>query len=278
MKENFDELSDKEKLEIDNDFMKMKLMLEHNAHFGSSEERTVPPEIENMFLRNVMEFERQFENCTQIKIYDRIGKPVHFKPAAELSDDEIDSSWEEVQSLLSEHCIHLDVCSPNIPNRELYRFAIEELFDQEIDDIRIPGFGIHFTYDEFYPDPIYESSRTVRDELFDLFFSKKDEQFLQYCLVRSDINVNERNYPDFESLKKSLQQFKDCYTDLQLSDCEIKECKLIENEVVVTGKYGVDAIAEDHKKFYNGNFEVILMKDDLGYWSIRKVVIEGLVL
>ncbi|MEI9806727.1 MAG: hypothetical protein WDO16_01940 [Bacteroidota bacterium] len=133
-------------------FLKMKLMLERGASFGGNENNELPPEIENQFLNNVMAFEDHFQDYKMIKVFDKIGRPHHFKPASEIPDDEIKKAWSELQAHLNEHSIDLDVCSPNIPVRELYRFAVEELFEQEMDDMDMPGWTTHFIYDEFHPD------------------------------------------------------------------------------------------------------------------------------
>ena len=51
-----------EQLKAENDFLKMKLMLEKGAEFHTSgDSMELPPEAENMFLKNIMEFERQFD-------------------------------------------------------------------------------------------------------------------------------------------------------------------------------------------------------------------------
>ncbi len=131
---------DDEKLKNENEFLKMKLMLEQGAQFGSMQiDGKLPSEVENQFLKNIIEFEKQFEEHKIIKILDKIERPDHFKPVDEIPDDEIEGAWDELDEYLQKYGIQLSVCSPNISKRELYRFTTEELFDHEMDDMNLPG-------------------------------------------------------------------------------------------------------------------------------------------
>ena len=106
--------SDKD-LETENEFLKMKLMLEKGAEFGSSAEvKDLPPEIENEFLKHIMEFEKQWESAPMIRIYDKVGRPTAFRPVDTIDDENIETAWEELSAYLEKHGISLDVCSPNI--------------------------------------------------------------------------------------------------------------------------------------------------------------------
>ena len=66
--EDFSHLNEEEKLKAENDFLKMKLMLEQGGHFGGDGETPLPAEVENEFLKNVMAFEKQFDERKRIKL------------------------------------------------------------------------------------------------------------------------------------------------------------------------------------------------------------------
>src|SRR5204863_7360081 len=115
-------------------------------HFGIGKDHELPPELENTFLKHVMAFEEQFETAKSVKIFTKIGSPTCFRPAHEIPDTEIDVAWNELRSHLNDHGVDLDVCSPNISNRELYRFTLQELFEHETDDLDMPGWTTNFIY------------------------------------------------------------------------------------------------------------------------------------
>ena len=163
--EHSEDFNEEENLKNENEFLKIKLMLEHDAKFETSQPNIdLPDETENEFLNYIMAYEKQAAERKTIKVFDRIEKPHHFKPVNKIADDEIDGAWHELGSYLNKYNIDLAVCSPSINTRELYRFATEELFDYEMNDIFIPGGMTCFTYDEFYPDPIYENTNIALDD------------------------------------------------------------------------------------------------------------------
>src|SRR6185437_8242613 len=169
------ELPEEEKLKNENEFLKMKLMLEQGAEFGTMDtDAELSANAENDFLNYMMAYEKQVPERKRIRVFDRIERPAHFKPVAEIPDNEIDSAWDELDSYLNKYNIDLAVCSPNISNRELYRFATEELFDYDMNDIFIPGGMTCFTYDEFYPDHIYDNTRTALEDCIQCILKKTD--------------------------------------------------------------------------------------------------------
>ena len=274
--DEFKNLNDEEKLKAENEFLKMKLMLEQGAHFGGDGETKLPAELENEFLKNVMAFEKQFEERKTIKLFDKIGQPRQFKPVNDIPDSEIDKAWKDLGDYLSEHGINLDVCSPNISARELYRFTIEELFEHEMDDMNLPGWSTNFIYDEFHPDPVYESEKVVKEELFMALFNAKPVDDYFHCLHSEEILINGRLYATSEEVKTAFNLFKSFFKKIKLKELIIERCEVINAErTIVRGKYKADARAIDDgdKVIFEGQFSVELSPDELGYWNIRNIQI-----
>jgi len=74
-----------ENLQIENEILRLKMQAEYGAIFGRAE--YAPPEIENEFLLNVLQFEEAFKNVKYVKVRELIGKP-RFKNAQDVSDQE----------------------------------------------------------------------------------------------------------------------------------------------------------------------------------------------
>lgn len=119
---NDDNLSEEEKLKAENNFLKMKIMLEHGGDFGAPENANaeLSPEIENQFLNNIIEFEKQFQQRKTTTVYKKIGEPKHFKPVSEIPDDEIEEEWNKLLEYMQQYGIDLSVSSPKVTARELY--------------------------------------------------------------------------------------------------------------------------------------------------------------
>ena len=100
MSDEFSHLNEDDRLKAENDFLKMKLMLEHDAQFGGDENSELPADIENEFLNNMLAFEKQFEERKRVKVFDKIGRPQQFKPVSDIPEAEINEKWEELRNYL----------------------------------------------------------------------------------------------------------------------------------------------------------------------------------
>lgn len=277
MSENFKNLNDDENVKTENDFLKMKLMLEQGAQFGNMQtDGKLPPEMENQFLKNIIDFEKQFEEHKTIKLFDKIERPEHFKPVNEIPDEEIDNAWNELKEYLHNYGIELGVCSPNIINRELYRFTTEELFNHEMDDMNIPGMMSCFTYDEFYPDHEYENKTTAVEECIQPMLENKPFEWMHH-FRNENLRLND-NYPlSPEEFKNLVNLFKKSYEDILLEEMDEPVCVMSEKVCNVKGNYSMKASLPQEDIILEGNWSVDFdIDEELGYWYIINVKVEGI--
>ncbi|HKC37033.1 MAG TPA: hypothetical protein VKB95_13255 [Chitinophagaceae bacterium] len=275
MADEFNFLNEEESLKAENEFLKMKMMLEQGAGFGGMSDKDLPPEIENEFLRNIMTFEKQFaEERKIIKLFDKIDRPQHFKPVNEIDDNAIDKAWDELRDYLNKHGIDLDACSPNISKKELYRFTTEELFEHEMDDMNLPGWTTNFIYDEFYPDLVYDNSKLVEQNLLRDIFSKND-LFYEIDYDNENFLFNGRSYESLEPFIEMINRFKSLFDELELTECTVMNCEVKEKKCVVTGVYKAFAKTGKVEMFFTGDFTVELILNDLDYWNFKIIQIAG---
>ncbi len=276
MENEQDKQHHEENLRDENEFLRMKLMLEHGADIGGNSDDDLPAEVENEFLRNVMAFEEQFSQHKQIRIFDKIGKPNQFKPAFEIPDADIEKAWKGLRSYLNDYQVDLDVCSPNISARELYRFTVEELFEKEMDDIDVPGWTTNFIYDEFYPDPVYENEQKAHDYCIRTILSSEPFRHAYY-FKDSNIRLNDQYPLTRGEVEKTLNQFKRNYDNLDLIESNAIQCFVKEDKSWVTGTYFVIGSVGRSMLEYKGHWKVYLEPDkEFGGWEISDVQIEGL--
>lgn len=274
MSSEFNDLSKQEKLKADNEFLKMKLMLERGAQFVTGNKEELPAGVENEFLRNIIEYEKQFDEHKTIKVFDKIGRPLHFKPVGEISDDGMETAWKELREYLSEYNIDLSVCSPNVSLRELYRFTTEELFKYEMDEIDIPGMMTGFIYDEFYPDPVYDNSQMVERGLLRDIFSKSD-LFYEIHYDKTGFIFNDRSYKGRVHFFEVINRFKSLFTEIELNDCEVISSQVKDTYCEVIGNYRATAKSETGTFGYSGAYKVELVLRDAAYWYFNRISIDG---
>jgi hypothetical protein len=274
---SFDNLNEEEALKAENEFLKMKMMLEKGAEFYSSDDAgMLPSEVENAFLKNIMEFERQFDEQKLIKVFDKIGRPTHFKPATEIDDGTIDTAWENLAAHLAKHGISLSACSPHVTKRELYRFATEELFNFEMNDMNIPGMVHGYIYDEFHPDSVYDTTRTAVQECLEVILRKEPLEWMSYYKDK-DLRLNDLHPLTDEEFKTWINAFKKNYESFIETTISDVECIIDQKISTVKGRYHTEAVVPGQVVSLMGNWTVQLWLDDeLGYWYIFNVQIEGL--
>jgi len=263
-------------IEEENDFLKMKIMLEYGGKFydGKSNEE-LPPEVENEFLNNIIEFEKQFDQRKTVKVFDRIGRPCSFKSVNEIADDQIDEEYNTLLEHLEAHGIGFTVCSPNIKTKELYRFITEELFECEMGDISAPGWTTNFIYDEFYPDPYYDNARDAED-CIGFVLRKEPIEFMHHCRIEN-LQLNEHLSLSENKCIEKINKFKLAYDNLEVGEINVVECTVDGSESSVNGSYDLTASSGVEEFQLTGSWRIKFEKDeDFGYWYITNIQIEGI--
>jgi hypothetical protein len=133
----------------------------------SFDDADVPPEVIGEWLDYIEEFETRYRGAGRTTVRAFIGSPVFPLPAS-LSPSDLSRELFRLFALLSTHAI--DVHFENqLTAVEQYRFLTEELFEQEIDDIRIPGMTHNFLYGEIHADEAAGAVAVARRFLEALF-------------------------------------------------------------------------------------------------------------
>jgi len=232
----------------------------------------LPPEVENQFLENIIAFEEQFQKKPKMQsVFAKIGKPVGFKPVVEIPDNSIEQEWNELYNYLLEHGIDLQICSPNVGPRELYRFATEELFKKKTNGFSIPGMMTCFIYDEFYPDHGYDNQVTAIN-CIEKFFNRSE--FYEHHFAKQFM-VNNHQKISFDEFNKLMKNF--CRRSEKPKSFEVSS-----TSSVVDKKYGeVSGIYKisSGKVTFNvipckWTVEFNYIKKDK-WWVITKIQIEG---
>src|ERR1041385_8669558 len=111
MPEEVEFRNEEERLKCENDFLKMKIMIEHGGEFYSETKDNLPARVEHAFLNHIAEFEQQLASAGKIKIFEKIGSPQHFRSVDEIPDSEIGSAWEQLSNFMFDRGVNLIACS-----------------------------------------------------------------------------------------------------------------------------------------------------------------------
>ena len=215
----------KENLRMQNDFLKMKMMIESGAQFGGSSDGELPPEIENEWLKNIMEFEKANQDAKPIKIIDLLGKPV-FKDETTLNEKEFEKQFSRLEMLLEEHGIKVDF-SREREDRFKYKFITEELFDHETTFIPVKGMTTYFHYEEFHPDHELDINNYTEEFLHDYLNKKlnEDTYYISDHFIEPDGNVLSREelMKRFHAAYEAFMSIENTSFTIENIDFELKQ-------------------------------------------------------
>ena len=171
-------------LRIENEILRMKISAELGgvSEFSSN----IPPEVEHIFLQNVLSFEHQYATAKKIKLYELIGSP-SCKQEHELDDIAIADAFQQLENILEKNGVVVDFNRPR-DARFKYHFITTELFEQETDDIKVDGMLRHFLYEEFYPDHELDIAERTKEFIHGWFDRSiaSNAWFLANCFIQPD--------------------------------------------------------------------------------------------
>ncbi|MBL4755367.1 MAG: hypothetical protein JKY52_17445 [Flavobacteriales bacterium] len=200
------------KIQFENEIKRIKLSMEHGFDYLPVSDSPPSPEAESQWLDHIQQFEDSFKNCQKIAIYDRIGRP-RYQKVNEISDEEISNELDKVFELLGGNAICLDtIC--DVPERELYRFITEELFQYETDDIAMEGMVQHYIYEEFHPNHDYDIRKSCT-ELIDGLLDKERPFNLDYLGMTDEVKLNGSQY-ELKELGVKMNMFRNAFDDFTL--------------------------------------------------------------
>lgn len=247
-------------IEDENKFKRMKLELEHDANF-STINPDIPPEIESMFLDNVMQFENQFKNAKQITILEKIGNP-KFAKSEHLTSEQLERELEQVFNLLAQHNIILDVLYDyENESKLLYDFITLEFLNHETDDISILGLMSHFIYEEFYPNH-YEDLKKDCIEFWTRFLGEKNEHFDEFTL--GDLE----NSDELIDFRDAFKLFKNVTIDIERIEINLEEAKGI-----VTAKLNFKGVVDVQNKINFSCKTLMRFIYQYEYWYLKEAEI-----
>lgn len=251
-----------EQLRIENEIRKLKLQLEFGAGFHNPDPHsTIPPHIEKIFLDQIEKFERAHQESHPIRIYDYIGNP-QFRKAHSLKESEIHFELQRIKEILLNNFISCDTIY-DTDMRDLYVFITEELFDKEIDNVRIPGMVLHFIYEEFHPN--HECSIEERCYEFIHGFLAVDKEDTIF-----DIEHEEKN-------KIAITNFRESFSRFELNEIQTESITVNDNkaEAVIQVNFSGGLDGSGTMEHFSG-FARFSLEYVFSSWYLTKVLLPGM--
>lgn len=288
MEKNKDEAPEKfsddpeENTKLENEFLQMKIMAESGGIFGEFD-NDLPPEVMNQWLKNIVEFEKNYADGKEVKLRESLGNPV-YKDESGLDDTKFNAAYQKLNQLLEEHHIQVNFLRER-DDRFRYNFITKELFDHETSFAPVPGMTTNYIYEEFHPDHEMEITNRT-NEFFDSFFKRRlgdiENPYFEGEFILPDGNIlpAEEMLKRFETMYEAIPEFENTSFEVEKIDFELK-VKSEEEDAEETGMgYSEGTVRYDmifkngDKKKINGPFKIYFgMEWD--WWSIYFFYLAG---
>ncbi len=265
---------------IDLGLKKKKLQEKFGMEFSGANEN-ISAEMETEWLNYIEKFEEQWEKHETISVWERIGKP-NCRPIGELSEKEMATELEGLLELMELNGVSLStICE--VEDKELYRFIIEELFQYEMDDMRVAGMQTCFTYEEFHPNAKLDIEQAYEYLLTSTLRKRMNVSGTGYDLLYIDTNnfmdLN-NNRIDKGTIEKQITDFLNSFDYFKLVSNEIADININEQETDAELIFSIH-----YEGCFNNNPESIKYKGDgtlnlkpseYGGWDIYNINMPGL--
>jgi hypothetical protein len=238
---------------------------------GHSEE--LSPQEESEWLDYITEFERQFENATEVSVRERIGNP-KIRPLADIPEAELEIELDQLFELLYANNIVVDFIN-EVDDREAYRFITEELLDEMMDDIRIPEMYSHFTYEEFHPNDEADTKECA-EEFLHAFFEHDDEE-LTLAIGEDKLKDGQGHPISPEEFKTLLDGFHGTYIAILAFSVQAERTTVDGDHAQVEVATVWQALKNDGKTVVGktGTSEIFLKRSPYSGWDVIQVKIAG---
>ncbi len=169
--------SEEEKLRLENELLKLQMQAELGGDFHTMPGVDLPPELEGEFLNYIRDFHRREAENPPVSLREYLGNP-DFRPAAELSPEELEQEWERLNDLYDAKGITVAFLA-DYPPAVCYDFMADELLNHEVS----PFPGWNFIYEEFHPNHDYDQRARTDDFMNGFFKGELSEHFMASCVI-----------------------------------------------------------------------------------------------
>ncbi len=258
-----------EEIRFDNEVKKLKLKAEYGAHFGEGD-IPLPAELESQWLEYITDYENFCKKHGTKKVKQVIGQPT-LPLENSLSDEEIPTALNDLLDLLHQHEISLSVLY-DTPDRDIYKFITEELLEEEMQIIPIPGMFTQFIYEEFHPNDI-EDLRNQTEEflnkLVSLDFTYMDFLLSSSCQLGEEVLGNKVFIDRLKVQLTPIDSIKLLVFTIQSVNINNNDAK-VDIDITYEVNSGSQAI-EIHK-----DNAWLKFKNEYGYWGVHSLNIPGI--
>jgi hypothetical protein len=256
-------------LRHENEITKLKIQAEFGLELNGDGE--INPAIENIWLNQILEYERAMIDNKKTTVGELIGSPTYI-PISEITEENISGELQSVMELLHKKNIVID-SQYEVDDREMYRFITEELFRHETNSCFPKNMILGFIYEEFHPNDEADIKRYSTEFVNSL--ADKSEIYYETFISKSDDKIKEIQ---LQNLKRRLILFRDAFDKIRVEEFTINTLVINDKNAEVAFDFKMAVLPTESKTFHrlsgSGKFNLV---NEYDCWSIEAIEMKGVV-
>ncbi len=260
-----------EMLRHENELTRLKIKAEFGVDIKETE--NMNPAVENIWLNNILKFERAVMKNEKVTIAELLGNPV-FKKVNEIPDKNISEELIRLMDILKSKNVVINSVA-GVEDREMYRFITEELVKEETESNMPENMILCFIYEEFYPNHKYDICKQAKEFINDL--EKKESKSMDHYLASESDDIKE---VELENLRRRINLFRDAFDEIRVEEFQIKDVS-VENDDTTAElifEYKIATLPPGNNKYHflSGTGAMGLV-NQYGWWGIDRIKMQGVV-
>ena len=228
-------------LRHENEITKLKIQAEFGLELNGDGE--INPAIENIWLNQILEYERAMIDNKKMTIGELIGNP-KFQNVSEVLEENVSKELQSVMELLHKKNIIID-SQYEVNDREMYRFITEELFLHETNSTFPKNMILGFIYEEFHPNDEGDIKRYSNEFVNSL--ADKSETYYETFISKSDDEIKD---VQLQNLKRRLILFRDAFDKIRIEEFTIKTFIIEDKNAEVIFDFKMAVLPTESKTFH----------------------------
>jgi hypothetical protein len=255
-------------LKQENELTKLKIQAEFG--FQVAGESSLNPAIENIWLKQILDYERAMTTNKKITVAEKLGYPV-FRPFEEIPADELQGELHFVMETLREKNLVLDTVA-GASDEDIYKFITRELLQEETDSNTPPNMLTVFIYEEFHPNHEYDIRNRGEE-----FMNALERTDIDFSHVISEESNDEAHMVKFEQLKRKLELFRQAFDKVEAKVYEVLSVNITDETAEILFRYNLSVLPVESRTPYELSGEgKFILKYIYEWWGIVEVKMEGI--
>jgi hypothetical protein len=204
-------------------------------------------------------------------IFEKLGSPERFLQQEAIPEGMVAQELAALRKLLIENRIQLLVSSPNISDRELYRFMTGEFMHIRITDDGSPLFHC-FLYDDYHPDPFFDNEQTALNRCIRFLLDKNLQ--CATSLFLDHITLNQYPILPTPEALDIIHAFKERYDEIITLELNPGKTSIRDRICEVSGSHATGFIRGNKCLLRSGRWNVQFCLNAAAEWKISAIRIE----